>query len=484
MTVYSPGNLYPYPEHVEWKSGHAKFQGVTELALPKGLGVDTVELFQETWKNFSLGLATLELRTEAALPPNSFRLAGGAPVPLPAGARTALEIGEEGAFGVGASERDLKHAWFSLLQVMVCGRGASAGSVLLPALSLRDRPKLGFRGLHLCVFPETSLEFIGNMVDLAAFLKYSHVVIEFWGMLKYDCMKELAWPQAYTKEQVRPLLAKARRLGVEPIPMFNHWGHAAACRSNGGKHVVLDQNPSLEPLFEPDGWTWCLTNPDSLALLREVRAELCDLFGKTGYFHLGCDEAYSHGSCPECAKHDSPRLWADYLNAVNDDLKRRGTRPIIWGDALLEEGKWPDYIALSRGDQRTHEALDLLSKDFVINDWQYSITDKGRADTLKHFRAHGFDVITAPWHDVANIEALADMAAGQHSLGMMLTTWHTLPTTIGSVIHAAECMWGGQVAVRRGGNSHTSMASFIRKLRGTPAAYLDAGWRAHDVDEH
>ena len=68
-------------------------------------------------------------------------------------------------------------------------------------------------------------------------------------MLKMDCLAELAWPFAHTKEEIRPLIEEARALGMEVIPMFNHLGHASANREMYGKHVVLDQNPKLEYLF-------------------------------------------------------------------------------------------------------------------------------------------------------------------------------------------------------------------------------------------
>jgi len=234
-----------------------------------------------------------------------------------------------------------------MLQLLVAGRTPEVEFYQLPFLKMQDKPALNFRALHLCIFPETSLEFAEKIIKLAAFMKFSHIVIEFWGMLKYECLSELAWPMAYTKEQVRDLLQLAQQMGVQPIPMFSHWGHAAASRDRIGRHVILDQNPALESLFEPDGWTWCLKNPASLALLKNIRAELLDLFPATNYFHLGCDEAYSHGSCPECERYGAAQLWAEYLNAVNDDLKLYHVRPLIWGDGLLEKALWKNYIASS-----------------------------------------------------------------------------------------------------------------------------------------
>jgi len=265
--------------------------------------------------------------------------------------------------------------------------------------------------------------------------------------------------------------------------MFNHWGHAAGSREICGRHVLLDQNPALEPLFEPDGWTWCLTNPSTLALLKDIRAELMELYGKIDYFHLGCDEARSHATCPKCREYDSPRLLADFLNTINDELKSRNIRPMIWGDALLEAGKWECYIATSQQYQRTHEALDLLSRDFIINDWQYGITDKTKTATVDWFIKNRFEVITAPWQNVENIIALADMAIVKNAFGMLLTTWNTLPTSIRGLATSSGAMWGGSETLKYFGGI-TVLSAYLRKLRGGPTDFKNAGWRNCEVDDN
>ncbi len=193
-------------------------------------------------------------------------------------------------------------------------------SLFLPGVSIQDHPAIGFRCLHLCVFPDTTLDFLHKCVRLAGLLKFSHIIMEFWGMLRLSCMAELSWPSAYTKEQIRPILDDARSMGMEPIPMFNHLGHAAGSRSLYGRHVVLDQNPRLATLFEPDGWTWCLSNPETLELLRAVRKELMDFFGPGSWFHIGCDEAYSYATCHRCCRSDSREMLLNYLNGLAEEL--------------------------------------------------------------------------------------------------------------------------------------------------------------------
>jgi hypothetical protein len=226
-----------------------------------------------------------------------------------------------------------------------------------------------------------------------------------------------------------------------------------------------------------------------LKILSEIRNELIELFGDINYFHMGCDEAYSHATCDNCRKEDPPELFARFLNSVNDDLKSRNIRPFIWGDALLEYEKWEGYIALSRKDQRTHESLDMLSKDFIIADWQYYLKDgEKETETLKHFMSKGFDTVTAPWHNKKNIDACGEMAIKENAFGMMHTTWHTLPMNMRALIFAGSIMWGGEKTGLENpqyysGAAQTSMAAFLRRIRNSPIDYADAGWRSVEVTE-
>ena len=96
--------------------------------------------------------------------------------------------------------------------------------------------------------------------------------------------------------------------------MINHLGHAAQSRVSMGRHTVLNQNPRMQLLFEPDGWTWCTTSSTARKLLSDVRSELMELCGDGEYFHLGFDEAYSFATCPNCRKHEPYKLLAEYIN--------------------------------------------------------------------------------------------------------------------------------------------------------------------------
>lgn len=491
MTAERPARtIYPHPKQLKWQEGTLYIESTVILNL--SVNSDCADFFKNSWDSFTCGTISMTVNMSPCQVDNSFsvEIVDVPHLPVLAEQSTyALAVNAPGIAAIATDDISLRQAWLSMLQMLAPKPGTrEIEGYQLPYVEIQDHPVLTFRSAHLCVFPETTLSALEKSINLLGMSKYTHVVIEFWGMLKLDVLPELAWPQAYSKDEVAPLLRRIRDLGMQPIPMFNHWGHAPASRVMNGRHVILDQNPLLAPLFEPDGWTWCLTNPESLKLLAGIRKELLEFFGKVDYFHLGCDEAYSHATCDSCRKHDPAILFAEYLNTVNADLNHYGVRPFIWGDALLDSSKWDGYIALSRSDQKTHDAIALLSRDFIIVDWQYGLKNTNQNATIRYFMDNGFDVVPAPWHDAENIDALGEMAMEENTFGMMLTTWHTLPRTIEGIPLAGSVMWGGKNAGKdnpqyRSLYRLTAAATFLRNMRKGPVGFADAGWRSFEVVE-
>ena len=244
-------------------------------------------------------------------------------------------------------------------------------------------------------------------------------------------MDALSLKDAFTKDELRPLIEEGIALGLEFIPMFNHFGHAACLSNAVSGHVVLDQAPEAAALFEPDGWCFCVSNPQTKKLLKSVREEMIALFGEGSYFHLGGDEAYSFGTCNICRQTPVEKLYADYVNEIANEMKSLGRRVIIWGDSMLSFDDWEDrtdslghkYVASEGTAHTLHKALDLLDKSVIINDWQYFIWDDD-AETSAYLHQKGFDVIPASYDEVKNTDALCNAARKYGLLGQMQTVWN------------------------------------------------------------
>ncbi len=483
--------IHPYPNKVAWGDGTLRLSKRVTLAIG---GDCDAAMMKDLWQRFTFGAVKLDVTKDAALKPGEFSLGGARPPQREPNDTYALAATDAGIAASSVDAASARHAWFTLLQLLQpSGTGVSpvhSGipaaqtggtpvpldlSFAVPHVEIHDWPALKFRGLHLCIFHETTPLMIEKAIRLAAFFKFTHVVLEFWGMLKLDALKELSWPDAWTKADAGKLVRIARSMGMEVIPMFNSWGHATSCRVRHGRHVVLDQNPRLAPLFEPDGWTWCLTNPRTQDLLQRVHDELMEFAGPGQYFHIGCDEAYSHATCDRCRQTDHVQLFAEHINNLAAHIEKRGRRAMMWGDPLLERAKWPTgFSANGTPTLPTHLALDRISRKIIINDWHYGVT--GDVPTLAHFREHGFETIACPWNSTANIRALSKAAVVNKSDGVLMTTWHHLAKSIPVLHYTAACVWSKNQSAQSGALALTTTAALLRKLVPADGKFDRAGW--------
>ncbi len=383
-----------------------------------------------------------------------------------------LEVTPNGAVFGFNDERGLIHAFVSFLIATEC---VNEGEYACPCMEVADKPDIAMRAVHFCVFPETPLDFLRKSIRLCGMMKYTHIIIEFWGMYKYRFTDILSWKEAYTAEQIKPIIDDIRAFGAQPVPMLNFFGHATQSRSCSGKHTTLDVYPEKEWMFEPEGWAWKVDNPKVYSFLEDAVKELCELFGDGEYFHFGCDEVYSIAN-----KSNPGEYVANHFNNIAKTAAKSGRKAIIWGDMLLNVAEIPDTgerISCDRFHE-TYTHIDTIDKDnIIIADWQYNLT-KEACHTAEYFLKHGFKPILCPWHGMNNIRFLCKEAK-RLELGVMLTTWHTLRKNFYMLPIYALAAWSGKMQDDPGdhGIMTGTMATLQRKLLPCEGNYENAGWQ-------
>ncbi len=426
------------------------------------------EIIKKFWKSFCQNNGTLAIQPGDTC---SFVL-GKQPLPtLTDGKEYVLTVTEQGAAVCGKDYGGLMRGFLSLLMKFEC----TDEGVCIQEIYEESSYRIQNRMIHICVFPENDLYFIKKLIRLAALCQYTHIVIEFWGMLKYDCMKELSWPQAFTKAQAKELIDECHALGIEPIPMFNQLGHATASRLCYGKHVVLDQNPALQYLFTPDGWAWNIRSEKVFALLKAVRAELCALFGEGEYLHIGCDEAYYYTHCP-----GERAYLPEFLHRLTSEVAAEGRRPMLWMDMLLEANKYPECYTVCPPDE-VETMMAALHPQTVAVDWQYD-TPSGKVASLEHLAAERFDTVGAPWANESNYKAHIRTIEEHQMYGIMLTTWHTLKQEMPSILGCAKACGAITFPWSKYSQNHTETAAMLRKVSFEVYTYADCGWSKTQIE--
>lgn len=343
----------------------------------------------------------------------------------------------------------VRWAAYTLRQLAIAKRGTfKTEGHILPTLKISDAPHLKFRAVHLCWFPEVRKQQIERAIRLAALMKFNYVIIEPWGTYKSEKNPWWGWPQAeMTKAEIRRLVEIGRDLGVTLIPQIAAFGHAGASRGATLKHSILDLQPEYEPLFEPGGWNWCLTNPETQRVLRELIDELVEDFGNPPYVHLGCDEAQPP-TCPECRKRPYGETVCEHIAGLAEHVSKRGAKAMIWHDMLLDarDGRWRGYVAM--GSKTTATLADTLPKDVIICDWQYSYGDmkekRKEWPTIRYFKEKGFPVAGCPWRNFNAMGPMADFVAEIGGFGYIQTTWHRLRSLdwVNMYCYGSSAAWG------------------------------------------
>ncbi len=227
-------------------------------------------------------------------------------------------------------------------------------------------------------------------------------------------------PGAFTTGELNKLIKYADNRGIEMIPEIESFGHA--------KYIIETQRYKFLDDGE-SGKEFNSVSPVSdstLHLMRDLYTEIAAIF-TSRYFHIGCDEVnWGSGEMSKKAleTNSKPRIWAGYVNKLNEYVKSLGKKTIIWGDVPIYHDK---------------EVLDLLRRDIVIMDWNYWETDKMKVDSIaKTILDKEFQLIGCPalnwcrWGprmgdaQFGNINAYAEVYGNlenANNLGIILSNW-------------------------------------------------------------
>ena len=439
-------------------------------------------VFAEYWNNFSYGLSEIEL-----LPTDSFTFCiGQAPVLPLDGESYRVSITESGVSLAACSEKSLICGFMTLIDRLLMERVNGESRLFLDACTYGETAFIARRMAHFCVFPETELWEIRRFVRLCAFLRYTHLVVEFWGTFRYECLDALSWESAFSADDLREIFAEAQDLGLELVPMFNHYGHASSGRVMHGKHVVLDQSPQYAYLFDETGWAWNIGLPETIDLQKKMRQELTELCGAGSFFHIGCDEIYgfdySERAMEEICTH---------INAVAQSLAESGRKPILWADMFLprtlKNQTGNTYTAACPSENASSFMLSKLDKNVLLADWQYDAC-RFPVETSLYLKEKGFSVLLCPWDRGMNRTNACLETAKIHGLdGILHTTWHTLSSGMPYVAKTARGCFlpAGAKDVRDENQAlhFNKTAEILRKVYPCGGDYRKSGWSKKEIED-
>ena len=432
--------LVPYPDKIIFTGGYLQLEKDTNIAIHFLSGKDInkkdiINLIKSYW-NIKANIVLKKVNN----------------IDMQSNDGYEIEINNKQIIITSKDLKGVLNSFRTLRQLGEVERGVRKYAyTFFPKCKIKDSPFFSFRGVHLCWFPETNIVLLEKAIRMAAYYKFNYIILEFWGIFPFIPHPEVSYKGIISREKIRKIFNIGKKLGLKFIPCFNFLGHASGARSVYGKHSTLDIHPELQSLFEPNGWSWCLTNPETKKLQIDIIEELIGLFDNPDFFHIGFDEAYDIGTCETCRKSNVKDLVLDRILCFYNFLKKRNIKTMIWHDMLLnfEDKRWKGFVACGRKEHKIWEVLDHLPKDIIIVDWEYSYKNRDKDEgkevwpTLKFFNQKDFDVIAASWRNARDIISYGKAAKQEKVFGILATTWHRLSESMFGIFYfTSQTAWG------------------------------------------
>jgi hexosaminidase len=324
-----------------------------------------------------------------------------------------LELADGAARIVGADAAGLFYGAQTLLGLLMdlhCRRAFRAGDdprEPVPAVRIQDAPRYRWRGMHLDVarhfFP---VSYLRRYIDILALHKINvfHLHLtedQGWRFesARWPLLSAIsAWRQDtprprwdrppagephggyYTQNELRDLVAYARRRFVTIVPELDLPGHSQSVLAayphlgcTGGPYEVR-QEWGISPEI------LCAGSDEAVGFAEDILAEMLEVFDAP-YIHLGGDEVPPDRwlACPRCRRRmevegleTTGELQGWFMNRVGDGARAAGRRLIGW-DEILEAGGFDDAIVMAwRETDYAHQAVrqgrDLIA---TVRHWTY-----------------------------------------------------------------------------------------------------------------
>ncbi len=287
---------------------------------------------------------------------------------------------------------------------------------------LFDYPDKNLRGYRVFTPGRSSFDAFKDMVDMLVYYKYNSLIIEVGGAMEYKRHPEINEEWVKYCEEVQKSPYESRRIQKET---HTGWQKNSIHSANGGaSYITQDEMREIIAYCEERGFsvipevptlshcdyivrahrelnerkedtypdTYCPSDPRTYELVFDILDEVAEVF-KPEYINIGHDECYTLGKCEKCKGKDPVDLYVGDIIKINDYLKSKNIRTIMWGEKLFDNIYLPEKGVL-RGFGGTGEpAWDVprlfgcvgkIPRDVTILHWYWSLcTMEAEQDLLE-----------------------------------------------------------------------------------------------------
>ncbi len=324
-------NIIPAPTKLEYTSESLKLENISTFYTAEPFA-GFAPAVQELFKSFSFDITSTAPDSAAlaivhsAMPEEAF----------------SIEISPDKAVIAAGSQAGVFYALECLRQMLFTATIASPKGAVLTCGKLEDAPRFTFRSFHLDSARHfQNIDVIKRMLRMMASCRLNtfhwHLVdSQGWRLqLKTTAGLENRYtktPGYYTADDIKEVVEFAAKHHISVIPEIDFPGHSRGTLNYFPQYACCNaaENPG----------EICLGNPASKEFVKNILAEVMELFPQSKYIHIGGDEANTANweKCPLCRKamqenscKDMRELENIFMRDIAQFVIDNNRHPIIWG---------------------------------------------------------------------------------------------------------------------------------------------------------
>ena len=357
----------------------------------------------------------------------------------------------------------------------------------LPVVEIDDKPDMPMRGFHMGLPTVDNIDFVKRFIRYVLLpCGYNHVIIEFNGAMRFDRHPEISekWVASeklfregkgarvmhadigaegtlLEKAQVREMLEVYESYGIEVIPEIQTLAHIEYITNAYPEFAELG---TAMKLGKPEDFKWtphnhildhcyCPNNKKCMDIVYDIIDEIVEVVNPKRFVHIGHDEAYHLGLCPECKEKGGPRIYIEHVSALYDYLAKKGLKTMLWSDMFHTNM----YYTGERFDIVKKE----LPKDLVLLDftWYFHL-DQDIEDSLL---PEGYEIMMGNLYS-SHYPRYSSRIAKKGMIGGEVSTWTAVSEKrfgengkFFDVPYTGEMLWNAYTYDERNRASYTAL---------------------------
>ncbi len=325
---------------------------------------------------------------------------------------------------------------------------------LLPCVEIVDEPDLPDRGFYHDATRGRvqTLDNLKRLADTLCFYKMNQLQLYVEHTHLYRNLTEL-WRDdtPLTAAEILELDQYCYDRGIELVPSIATFGHLYKLLSSRSCEQLCELPDSTGKAFSfkdrMDHHTVNVSNPDAMALIKDMIQEYMDLF-RTDKFNICADETFDLGkgrSAAMAGEKGTGVLYLEYVKGLFDFLIERGKVPMFWGDIISGHP----------------ELYEQIPEQVLCLTWGYSENQSDREAKILYEAGarqylcpgtRGWNTwLNMMWGSYENVRKMCSYARQYKAVGVLNTDWgdfghinHPL-FSIPGLIYGAVFSWGEKV---------------------------------------